>query len=86
MGIWDDGSVSTWEESEPFFLNTSRLDLIRILQSSLDPVFCSELCIVEISICVCLDVVIPGEFARNSLILENEFEQYFVLRAHIFTP
>ncbi len=29
------------------------LDIIRILQSSLDPVFCAELCIVEISICVC---------------------------------
>ena len=32
------------------------LDVIRILQSSLDPVFCAKLCIVEILICFCLSV------------------------------
>ena len=38
------------------------LDVLRILQSSLDPVFCADLCIVEKSIRVGrLDVHFPGE-------------------------
>ncbi len=50
------------------------LDVIGIPQSSLDPVFCAELCIVEISICFCPSVrmLIPGEFCNLQVNLENE--------------
>ena len=48
------------------------LDVTRIPQSSLDPVFCAELCIVEISICVCPDDNFPGAFRNLQVILENE--------------
>ena len=48
------------------------LDVIRF-QSSLDPVFCSELCRVKSRfVSVRKDVVFPGQFRNLQVILENE--------------
>ena len=44
------------------------LDIRRISQSSLDPVFCTELCIVEISV----RMIVLEEFRNRKVILDNE--------------